>query len=212
MQASDDGVWSWNPERVQPGEVVLTPSYRFAELNTIIEPEGTRVFADCIDGALLCKHGELGTSVATWNHLEQVARREGRPPPPRPSLCDCTSTTGLNKKRSSRPPPEASRLPASLFDHLCAMGTARILIAGREARQLPFTSGEQAAFLTSEGRIICRHGRLRSSLVRMRQRGRTRCTCAPKGFPKRRSTVSVGAEGEAGLGRACGGMGGRDVV
>ena len=38
-----EGVWSWDPERVAPGEVVLMPSYRFATLHTVIEPEGTRV-------------------------------------------------------------------------------------------------------------------------------------------------------------------------
>ena len=51
-----DGAWSWDPERVAPGEVVLMPSYRFATLNTVIESEGTRIFADCTDGSLLCKH------------------------------------------------------------------------------------------------------------------------------------------------------------
>ena len=186
----DGGTWNWNPECVQRGEVVLTPSFRLAELHTVIEPEGTRIFANCIDGALLCKHGELGTSVGTWNHLEQVARREGKPLPARPSICDCTSTAGLNRKR--RPPVGNGSLPASLFEHLCAMDTASILFAGREARLLPFTSGEQAAFLTSDGRIICRHGRLRSSLVRRRQRGSARCTCMPTGMPSRSAPTQTG--------------------
>ena len=180
-----DGAWSWDPERVAPGEVVLMPSYRFATLNTVIESEGTRIFADCTDGSLLCKHGELGTSIGTWNYLEKVARAEGVPPPPRPSICDCTSTNFLHKKKAE--PLEASRMPTSLFDHLGTMDTNRILVAGVEARQLPFATGDRATFLTSDGRTICRHGRLRASLIRMRAvEGKVqKCACTPTGLPRR---------------------------
>jgi len=185
MLATTDGAWSWDPERVAPGEVVLMPSYRLATLHTAIVPEGTWVFADCTDGKLLCKHGELGTSIGTWNQHEKVARTQGKPPPPRPSMCDCTTTNYLNKKKAD--PVEASRVPPSLFDHLGTMNGVHILVAGAEARQLPFTSGDQATFLTSDGRTICRHGRLRASLIRMRAiEGKvTMCACAPKGLPKK---------------------------
>lgn len=191
MLASTDGTWSWDPERVAPGEVVLMPSYRIATLHTVIEPEGTRIFADCSDGSLLCKHGELGTTISTWTYLEQVARREGKPLPPRPSMCDCTSTNFLHRKKAK--PMEANRVPASLFDHLGTMDTARILVAGGEARQLPFTTGDQMTFLTSDGRTICRHGRLRLSLNRMRQKEgkRPKCACMPMGMPRRAALTCI---------------------
>lgn len=189
MQASSDGEWRWDPESVLPGEIVLMPSYRFAKLHTVIEPEGTRIFVDCIDGSLLCKHGELGTSIGTWMHLERAAQREKKPLPSRPSICDCTSTHGLHMKKPDTSGTEGccvpASVPASLFDHLCAMNTTSILVQGREARQLPSTTGDRATFLTSDGRTICRHGRLRKSLMRMRQRGKTGCACEPAGLPRR---------------------------
>ena len=47
MQLSPDGVWSWHPEHVKVGEVVLGPTYRFMKLDTLIESDSVRIFADC---------------------------------------------------------------------------------------------------------------------------------------------------------------------
>lgn len=200
MRASEDGKWSWDPESVKPGEVVLAPTLRYVKLHTVVEPEGTRIFADCADGALLCKHGELGSSIGTWCQLEKVAEREGRPTPPRPShLCDCKSTSGLIRKPDSALA-EPDRIPPTLYGHLCATeGIPTILVNGIRAPQLPFTSGEQAAFLTPDGRIICRHGRLRTSLIHMKRHGRhARCDCMPRGLPHRSSRITLK------LGQTCG--------
>lgn len=64
MQRSPEGEWSWHPEHVKVGEVMLGPTYRFMKLDTFIESDGVRIFVDCASGARLCKHGELGTSAA----------------------------------------------------------------------------------------------------------------------------------------------------
>jgi hypothetical protein len=186
MEIGEHGEWLWNPERVEPGAAVLGPTYRLMMLDTAID--GTRVFVDCADGSRLCRHGELASTISTWNLLEQAARREGRKPPPRPSVCDCTSSMGLYKAKKGVPPAieEASSPPKSLFEHLRAAKTPSILVGGCQAQQMPFTSGEQAAFLRQDGRVICKHGRLRSSLLRMKQAGRhARCECMPKSFPHR---------------------------
>ena len=186
MQANDDGTWRWDPSSAKRGEVTLTPTYRLVQPYTVVESEGTTVFVDCIDGSLLCKHGELGTTIGTWIQLERVAKREGKMPPPRRSMCDCTSASGLGKKID---PPPAHLAQTSLFDHLCSMGTKSILVGGKEARQLPYIGdGKEAAFLTPTGHIVCRHGLLRSSLLRMERRGmRRRCDCMPRGVPNRAS-------------------------
>lgn len=184
MNVGEDGEWLWEPERVMPGEIVLGPTYRLMMLHTATDE--TRVFVDCANGSRLCKHGELGSSIGTWVHLEQTARREGRPPPPRPSICDCESAAGLFKVKGGTPTIEASVMPKSLFEHLDAVETPSVLVGGLHARQLPFTSGDQAAFLRRDGRIICRHGRFRSSLLRMKQAGKpSRCGCMPKAIPHR---------------------------
>ena len=63
MQLSPEGEWSWHPEHVKVGEVVLGPTYRFMKLDTVIESDGVRIFSDCASGVRLCKHGEIGTSI-----------------------------------------------------------------------------------------------------------------------------------------------------
>ena len=121
-----------------------------------------------------------------------AAEREGKPPPSRPSICDCVSTCGLNKRAT----PCAEEIPEqTLYEHLVQLGTPRIVVEGREARQLPFTSGECASFLRGvDGRIVCRHGRLRASLMHMRAAGnRARCSCMPSNFPTRLATRELTA-------------------
>ena len=93
MQWSPEGEWSWHPEHVKVGEVVLGPTYRFMKLDTVIEADDVRIFVDCASGARLCKHGELGTSIQTWRHLEAAAEREGKPPPSRPRGASPTRPT-----------------------------------------------------------------------------------------------------------------------
>ena len=85
MQMSSDGAWSWHPEHVKIGQVVLGPTYRLMKLDTVIEAEDVRIFVDCTSGARLCKHGELGTTISTWKTLEAAAARDGKPPPVRKS-------------------------------------------------------------------------------------------------------------------------------
>ena len=58
-------------------------------------------------------------------------------------------------------------------------------------KHLPFTSGESASFLRGkDGRIVCRHGRLRASVVHMRavRSRRARCSCMAASFPTRLAT------------------------
>ena len=80
-------------------------------------------------------------------------------------------------------------------EHLAELDTPRIIVEGREARQLPFSSGDAAAFLRSEdGRIVCRHVRLRASLLHMKAAGHhARCSCMPMGFPMRGATRALSA-------------------
>ena len=195
MQMSSDGAWSWHPEHVKIGQVVLGPTYRLMKLDTVIEAEDVRIFVDCASGARLCKHGELGTTISTWKTLEAAAVRDGKPPPVRKSICDCTSTWGLNKKvgvtRLEMEQPTVQRIQ----EHLAELDTPKIIVEGHEARQLPFSSGDAAAFLRSDdGRLVCRHGRLRASLLHMKTAGHhARCSCMPMGFPMRGATRALNA-------------------
>lgn len=195
MQMSSDGAWSWHPEHVKMGQAVLGPTYRLMKLDTVIEVDDVRIFVDCTSGARLCKHGELGTTISTWKTLAAAAVRDGKPPPERKSICDCTSTWGLNKKvdvaRIDVEQPTIQRI----FWHLAELDTPKIIVEGHEARQLPFSSGDAAAFLRSDdGRIVCRHGRLRASLLHMKTAGHhARCSCMPMGFPMRKATRALSA-------------------
>ena len=79
MHLSADGEWQWDPESVKPGEVVLGPSFR--TMTPYTATEGVRVFVDVHDGSLLCKHGELGSTIGTWLQLERApgAREDAAP-------------------------------------------------------------------------------------------------------------------------------------
>ena len=222
MHLSADGEWQWDPESVKPGEVVLGPSFR--TMTPYTATEGVRVFVDVHDGSLLCKHGELGSTIGTWLQLERAARREGRTPPPRSSICDCQSAHGLQTKQAKEanraqatskaeiaPATGAGEAHTSLFGHLEALNTPSILVRGQKAHQLPFTSSEHSTFLRSDGRTMCRHGRLRTSLLRMKQRGRpAHCGCQPKGLPYRTS-VLVALKGKC-TGRPLAVLADRNVV
>jgi hypothetical protein len=195
MQMSSDGAWSWHPEHIKIGQVVLGPTYRLMKLDTVIEADDIRIFVDCASGARLCKHGELGTTISNWKTQEAAAARDGKPPPERKSICDCTSTWGLNKKVDVTHLEGGQPTAQRIQEHLAELHTPMIIVEGREARQLPFSSGEAAAFLRSEdGRIVCRHGRLRASLLHMKTAGHhARCSCMPMGFPMRGATRALSA-------------------
>jgi hypothetical protein len=195
MQMSSDGAWSWHPEHVKIGQVVLGPTYRLMKLDTVIEADDIRIFVDCASGARLCRHGELGTTISTWKTLEAAAARDGKPAPERKSICDCTSTWGLNKKVVVTRLEGEQATAQRIQEHLAELDTPKIIVEGCEARQLPFSSGEAAAFLRSEdGRIVCRHGRLRASLLHMKTAGHhARCSCMPMGFPMRGATRALSA-------------------
>lgn len=75
-------------------------------------------------------------------------------------------------------------------------GWVRVRLRAVEARQLPFTGGECASFLRGvDERIVCRHGRLRASLMHMRAANnrRARCSCIPANFPTRLATRELTA-------------------
>jgi len=181
----------WDPSRVEPGQLVLMPSMRFGLLHSI-QPDGKRFFIAADGSCMLCAHGEKGSTVATWCLEEQAARRNGVVPKKRSSVCDCQTACGLFMKRPEMPrgaPPP----PASLFDHLCAIDAPTIVVKGREARRLPFSTGEQTTFLTSFGDLVCQHGKGRSWLLDKRRPSSSpgACSCKPVAFPQRTSLVGM---------------------
>jgi hypothetical protein len=172
------------------GGLVLLPSFRFARPHS--ELNGRRIFITS-GGDLVCEHGELPSTISTWLQREKAAERSGHSPPPRASICDCRTSKGLNSAGS---PGQAAKPPKSLFDHLCSLEMPTITVHGREARQVPFTHGNQTTFLTTMGDLVCRHGRKRQTLGNKRWKEGAvskgiACSCAPPPFPFRKSLVGV---------------------
>ena len=147
----------------------LLPSLHFGRLFGV-QPDGKQVFLTST-GKLVCPHGECSSTICFWLAAEKKAREAGLPPPPRggsrgSSACDCQTTEGLNVKvdASVVAPPTA---PDSLFDFLEAAGAELVTVKGRDARRVPHLPGP--TFVTAAGRLCCRHGASRRSLIK-RQR------------------------------------------
>ena len=189
------GAWAgerWDASTVEKGQLVLMPTMRFAVLHTE-EADGRRTFITPDGSCLLCCHGEKGSTVGTWCQEEKVASQSGVPPKPRKSCCDCQTARGLFSQEIALPP-GTPPVPESIFDYLVNIDAPSIMAKGREARQLPYTSGDQATFLTSFGALVCRHGKRRNTLMDAR-RGKSsppKCSCTPVAFPTRSTGVKLG--------------------
>ena len=170
-------------------DMVLLPSMAFAT-SFSLQPDGKQVFITT-GGKLVCPHGELSSTICYWLAAEKKARLNGEPVPPRGgsrghTTCDCQTTEGLNVK------PDADTIvpapPNSLFDFLESKGTELVRVKGRDARRVPHVEGP--TFLTSTGKLVCRHGATRMTLAR-RQKTETPsprqqlCGCVLKGLPVR---------------------------
>jgi len=103
----------------------VTPSLRLATFSHL-NKNGDEIFVDSDLQTKLCKHGETGSTIRTWLHAEARARAAGEPPPERPSVCDCTSTHGLQLKVDTRPPPP----PPCVYDALAAAGVETLAVDG----------------------------------------------------------------------------------
>lgn len=176
------------------GERVLLPSFKMAQLVNI-EPDGRKVYADAA-GVLLCEHGELASTIGTWLLNEKTARLNGEAIPARQSACTCKTTEGLHKAGLARD--DANLSEVSLFDHLQFLNTDEQKFKGREARHIPFTHSEYTAFVTVDGRILCKHGRSRLTLQwdgkRFRKDGKvptSACGCKAFRIPKRAGHSSL---------------------
>ena len=168
----------------------LLPSLQFGEPFSEL-PSGDHVYITP-NGKLVCRHGECSSTICHFLSEEGKALKNGLPPPARggsrgKSVCDCTSTEGLNVKPSNTVKlPEA---PSSLFEFLQEMtGAESIKVKGKEARRVPHLPGP--TFLTIDGRFCCRHGaslkslRKREKITRPSNRLPT-CGCALKPVPWR---------------------------
>eukprot|EP00966_Prymnesium_polylepis_P067358 1563907-Prymnesium_polylepis.2 len=62
----------------------------------------------------LCRHGETSSTIRNWLQAEAQARSEGKDPPARNSICDCSNVHGLGNSTCTRPPPP----PTSVYDVL----------------------------------------------------------------------------------------------
>lgn len=170
-------------------DMVLLPSMAFAAPFSL-QPDGKQVFITT-GGKLVCPHGELSSTICYWLAAEKKARLNGEPVPPRGgsrglTTCDCQTTEGLNVK------PDADTIvpkpPNSLFDFLEAKNTEVIRVKGRAARRVPHIDGP--AFLTSNGKFVCRHGVSRMTLERRQKAAapsslRPLCGCVLKPMPVR---------------------------
>lgn len=165
----------------------LLPSMHFARLFGV-QPDGKEILLTST-GRLVCPHGECSSTICFWLAAEKRAREAGLPPPPRggsrgSSACDCQTTEGLNVKvDGSACPPTA---PHSLFEFLEAEGAELVTVKGRDARRVPHLPGP--TFVTEAGRLCCRHGASRRSLIK-RQRSSApsarlpTCKCALAPLP-----------------------------
>ena len=101
----------WTQSDVDSGKWIVLPSMRVGRLHHVCE--GRPVFVTTA-GALVCKHGELSSSICSWISTEQRCTQQGEKPPARNSVCDCENSDGLNwTKEMPRPmvpidPPEST--------------------------------------------------------------------------------------------------------
>ena len=166
----------------ETAKLVLLPSMRFARPFQTMS-DGKKIYIST-EGRLLCEHGELASTINYWTSAEKKAKSEGREPPSRggfhPSICDCVTTEGMNV---AIPADVCLPVrPSSLFDFLEATNTEWIKVKGRDARRIPHVPGP--AFVSTVGRVTCRHGASRLSLIKKERFGeskrRPNCGCKLK--------------------------------
>lgn len=166
---------------------------QFGTLHSV-QPDGKHVFLTT-EGKLVCPHGECSSTICYWLREERKAKAAGLPPPPRGgsrglSTCDCQNTDGLNGKIAdsdsvAKPPAR----PSSLFEYLVEQDAEKIVVKGREARRIPHLCGP--TFVTSIGKLCCRHGASRLSLINKKKAGNRpscrlpTCGCELKPLPVR---------------------------
>ena len=148
----------------------LLPSMQFATLHHV-QPDGKQVFITA-DKKLVCPHGECSSTILYWLREERIAREKGLPLPARGgcrgiSACDCQNTDGLNGKHQDGDAPKTT--PTSLFEFLEQQNTELITVKGREARCIPHLPGP--TFVTATGKLCCRHGASRLSLINKQKAG-----------------------------------------
>ena len=136
----------------------VTPSLRLAAFSHL-NKNGDEIFVADDLQTKLCKHGETGSTIRTWLYAEARARAAGEPPPERPSVCDCTSTHGLQLKVDTRPPPP----PPCVYDALAAAGAETLAVDGENGPACRLLGG----FVGPSGALYCQHGRR----MQMQRRG-----------------------------------------
>lgn len=128
---------------------VLTPSLRvatFSHTNKL----GQDVLVETDLKTKLCIHGETSSTIRTWIQLETKAKAEGKEPPRRESVCDCTNTHGLQNHTMTRPPPP----PECVYDVLAA-NEAKAIDVGEESPALQL--GGTDVYLAPTGNAYCCH-------------------------------------------------------
>ena len=134
-------------------DTMLLPSMRFGRLYSKL-PDGKQVYLTA-DRQLVCKHGELSSTICFWLSMEKKGRADGTEPPQRggfnPSVCDCATTEGLNGVIQEGVC--APCKPTSLFGFLEASGAEIIKVKGRDARRIPHI--KDAAFVSTVGTVLC---------------------------------------------------------
>ena len=178
----------FKPMQTAP-DLVLLPSLCFGAPFSL-QPDGKQVYITPA-GKLVCPHGECSSTLCYWLAAEKKARLEGLPLPPRGgsrgwTCCDCQNTEGLNVT------PDASTAlpmpPTSLFEFLEDTGAELVKVKGRDARRIPHVPGP--TFVTTLGRLCCRHGASRASLCKKQKAlapssRRPACQCVLKPLPAR---------------------------
>jgi hypothetical protein len=153
----------------EPGtnDVALLPSGRVGRLTAIKTPSGRPIYRG-VDGKLLCKHGELASS---------IVKRMRNKPGMEDSVCDCMTTEGLLVKSDTTPPPPRN---VDLFRLLRAQGA----ITRINNRRTVYCRAFGSVWLNPLNTVVCKHGyglKARESrckcqlVVPKRQNGALRC-------------------------------------
>ena len=184
-------VSSRKKEKQYQSMCTLLPSMQFGTLHHV-EPDGKQVFITA-NKKLVCPHGECSSTILFWLREERLAREKGMSPPARGgcrgiSRCDCQNTDGLNGKHDVES--GVNEMPSSLFEYLEQQNTESITVKGRGARCIPYLPGP--TFVTATGKLCCRHGASRLSLINKQKAGSKAsarlptCGCVLHPIPVRR--------------------------
>ena len=160
----------------------------FSHRNKLGEP----VLVDVDLKTKLCKHGETSSTIRTWLQLEAQARAAGKSSPSRGiSICDCTSTLGLQNHTDTGP----VQPPACVYDVLAKSKAQQMTVQGE--KDPVYRLGEHDAFLSVDGAVFCgAHFNKLPPLTRaLRPRAfkaeRGKCGCYVR-LPGRVSTIPLG--------------------